>query len=177
MYAWLKPKAAIPMHGEARHLREHAKLAREAGVPQVHTFTDGQIVHLAPGPAMVVGEAPVGRLFRDGKLIVPSVDGPVRDRRKLSTVGIVAVAIAIDANGVIAADSEVEIDGVPKFTADGRSMQELILIAVEGTLDGIPPKKRKDEERVKDAVRRTVRATVDQQWGKKPIVKVLVCLV
>ena len=177
MYAWLKPKVAIPMHGEARHLREHAKLAREAGVPDVHTFTDGQIVRLAPGPATVIDKAPVGRLFRDGKLIVPSVDGPVRDRRKLATVGLVAVAIAIDRNGDIAADSEVEIDGVPKHTADGRSIQELILVAVEGTLDGIPPKRRKDEEKVKDAVRRTVRATVDQIWGKKPIVKVLVCLV
>ena len=177
MYAWLKPKVAIPMHGEARHLREHAKLAREAGVPDVHTFTDGEIVRLAPGPALAIDEAPTGRLFRDGKLIVPAADGPVRDRRKLSTVGLIAVAIAIDRNGDIAADSEVELDGVPKATADGRSMHELVLTAVEGTLDSIPPKRRKDDEKVKDAVRRAVRAAVDQVWGKKPIVKVLVCLV
>lgn len=177
MYAWLKPKLAIPMHGEARHLSEHAKLAREAGVPATQIMTDGEMLRLAPGPAMVVDEVPVGRLYRDGKLIVPSVEGPVRDRRKLAVVGLVSVAVAIDKRGDIAADSEINLDGLPKETADGRLMHDIVLNVVEGTLDSMPPSRRKDEERVRDAVRRAVRAAVDQAWGKKPIVKVLICLV
>ena len=52
-----------------------------------------------------------------------------------------------------------------------------MLNTVDGTLESIPMKRRKDDKMVADAVRRAVRAAVDQAWGKKPIVKVLVCLV
>ena len=58
MYGWVRPRAAIPMHGEPRHLAEHAKLARAAGVPDVLTIRNGDIVRLAPGPAQVIDEAP-----------------------------------------------------------------------------------------------------------------------
>ena len=177
IYGWLKPQISIPMHGEARHLAEHAKLARECGVPQTQVLTDGQMLRLAPAPAMIVDEVPVGRLFRDGKLIVPEDGGPVRQRRKLSFVGLVAVAIALDKRGDIAADPEVELDGIPLETQDGRPMEDVVLSAVDGTLESIPVGRRKDEERVREAIRRAVRAAVDQAWGKKPIVKVLVCLV
>ncbi|MGE0627420.1 MAG: ribonuclease J [Hyphomicrobiaceae bacterium] len=177
MYAWLKPKLAIPMHGEARHLREHGKLATAAGARQVLTPSDGEMVRLAPGPALVIDDVPTGRLFRDGKLIVPAEDGPVRQRRKLSFVGIVAVALALDKRGDLAGDPEIDLDGVPAETADGGLMEDIVLSAVEGTVDSMPPSRRRDEERVREAVRRAVRAAVDQAWGKKPIVKVLICLV
>ena len=165
------------MHGEARHLKAHITLAREAGVPEAHALHDGQMLRLGPGPSMVVDEAPVGRQFRDGKLIVPSEEGPVRQRRKLSFVGIVSVAVALDRRGDVAADPEVDLDGVPMQTADGRPMLDVVIKAVDGTLDSMPPGRRKDEERVREAIRRSVRAAVDQHWGKKPIVKVLICLV
>ena len=70
MYGWVKPQIALPMHGEIRHLKEHAKIARAAGVPQVLTPINGEMVRLAPGKAQIVDEVPVGRLFRDGRLIL-----------------------------------------------------------------------------------------------------------
>jgi ribonuclease J len=93
MYGWVKPRIAIPMHGEARHLSEHAKLARAAGVQEVLNVRNGDMVRLAPGAAEIVDEAPVGRLFRDGQLLVPSDDGPVRERRSLAFAGVVIVAL------------------------------------------------------------------------------------
>jgi ribonuclease J len=177
MYDWLKPALAIPMHGEARHIAEHAKLAREAGVPQVQVATDGQMIRIAPGPAMIVDEVPVGRFYRDGHLIVPAEEGPVRQRRRLSFAGIISVAIALDKRGEVVADPEVDLDGIPEETAEGRAMEDVVLSAVDGTIDSMPAARRRDEERVRDAVRRAVRAAVDQVWGKKPIVKVLICRV
>ena len=177
MYAWLKPKLVVPMHGEPRHLHENAKLARDVGVPATQIAYDGQMVKLLPGAAKIIGDVPIGRKYRDGKLIIPAGEGPVRERRRLSMAGIVAVAIAIDRNGEVVADPDVALDGVPVETIDGRSMEELVIKAVDGTLDSMPPKRRKDEDAVRDAVKRSVRAAVDQAWGKKPIVKVLVCLV
>ena len=51
MYAWLRPKIVVPMHGEARHLQEHAKLAAECGAAQTFVLTDGEMVELWPDPA------------------------------------------------------------------------------------------------------------------------------
>ncbi len=177
MYGWLKPRVVIPMHGEARHLRENARLAREAGVKQVHILIDGEVVKLAPGQSAVVDEAPVGRLYRDGRLIVPSGEGPVRERRKLSFVGIVVVSLVLSRRGETLAEPQVVLDGVPKDTADGESMEEVVLTAVEGTLRSIPPARRRDVGMVEEAVRRSVRNTIDNAWGKKPIVKVMASVV
>ena len=113
MYGWVKPRIAIPMHGEARHLSEHAKLARAAGVNEVLDVRNGDMVRLAPGAAEIVDEAPVGRLFRDGDLLVPSDDGPVRERRSLAFAGIVVVALARSGAGEVVADAEIALDGVP----------------------------------------------------------------
>ena len=117
------------------------------------------------------------RCYRDGRLIVPGGDGPVRERRKLSFVGIVVVALTLSRKGELLAEPEVALDGVPYETAEGRPMEDVVYAAAAGTLTSIPPARRRDLDLVEDAVRRGVRAAVDQAWGKKPIVKVLVCLV
>lgn len=173
MYAWLKPRIAIPMHGEPRHLREHRQLAHAAGVAEAHAIGDGKVIRIAPGPVMIVDDIPVGRLYRDGRLVVPSEEGPVRERRRLSFVGVVVVAIAIDRKGELVADIEAELDGVPTETEAGRPMIDVVLSAAEGTINGIKRDRRRDIELVREAVRRSVRAGVEQMWGKRPIVKVL----
>ncbi|MEZ5849414.1 MAG: ribonuclease J [Hyphomicrobiaceae bacterium] len=177
MYGWVRPRIAIPMHGEVRHLKEHARIAREMGIGEVVTPINGEMVRIAPGGARLVDEVPVGRLFRDGRLILPG-DGPiVRERRKLAFAGLVAISLVLGRKGELLADPEVALDGVPGEDAEGDLMEDIVLDAVEGTLSGIPPARRRDPELVREAVRRSARAAVDQVWGKKPIVKVLVSVV
>ena len=173
MYGWIRPQVVVPMHGEARHLRAQAALARELGAQTVLPLLDGEIVRLAPDPA-VIDDAPVGRLFRDGRLLVPEADGPVRARRKLAVVGMVVVALALSRRGELMAEPQAALDGVPAETAGGEAMLDVVLDAVDGTLRSIPPKSRKGPDLVAEAVRRAVRAAVNEAWGKKPICKVLV---
>ncbi|RTL67575.1 MAG: ribonuclease J [Hyphomicrobiales bacterium] len=173
LYGWVKPRIAIPMHGEARHLAEHAKLAKAAGVPEVLTLRNGDIVRLAPGPAEIIDEAPVGRLFRDGELITESGAGAVRERRALSFAGIVVVAFAVSQKGDIG-HPEILLDGVPHENDAGRPILSIVADAVENTIRSIPPKNRRDIETVREAVRRGVRAAVENHWGKRPITKILV---
>ena len=176
MYAWLKPAVAVPMHGEARHLREHAWLAKAAGVLDVHALRNGQIIRLAPDPVAIIDEAPVGRLYRDGRLIVSS-EGSVRERRRLAFAGMIAIAMAMSRRGEVLSEPMVAMEGIPSETADGVPMTDVVLDAIDGTLRSIPAGKRRDVELVRDAVRRAVRAAVDQAWGKKPIAKVLINVV
>jgi ribonuclease J len=173
MYAWVRPGIAIPMHGEARHLSEHAKLARAAGVGEVLSVRNGEMVRLAPGRPEIIDEAPVGRLFRDGNLLVPAVDGPVRERRSLAFAGIVVVALVRSGRGEISPEAEIALDGVPTADAQGRPMRDIVRDAVEGTIVSIPRDRRKDGEMVREAVRRSVRSAVENAWGKRPIAKVL----
>jgi ribonuclease J len=177
MYSWLRPRIAIPMHGEARHLKEHAKLARECGAAQSIVVVDGEMVKVWPDPAGVVDEAPVGRLYRDGNLIVPDAEGPVKARRKLSFAGIVVVAMTMSRKGDILGEPGVVLEGVPLADSDGDAMSEIVLDAIDGTLRSIPAKRRTDTDMVKDAVYRAVRAAINEAWGKKPIVKVLLTVV
>jgi ribonuclease J len=173
MYAWLRPRMAIPVHGEARHLAAHAKLARAAGVGEVLRIRNGDIVRLAPGAGAVIDEAPVGRLFRDGELLVGSEEGPVRERRALATAGIVIVGLLRLRRGEIGPEAEIVLDGVPAADREGTPMLELVRDAVEGTIASIPRDRRRDAELVREAVRRAVRSAVEDAWGKRPIAKVL----
>ncbi len=177
MYSWVKPKLAIPMHGEARHLAAHAELAKQAGVPKVMIVRNGDIVRLAPGDASIIDEAPVGRLFRDGDLLVDSSSGPVRDRRKLSEVGICVVSLVFDEKGGIAAEPDAILDGIPETDVEGTEMYDIVTDAIDGTLKSIPPKRRADQERVEEAVRKAVRSAIENAWGKRPIVKVMTAIV
>ncbi len=177
LYAWVRPRIAVPMHGEPRHLKAHAELAREAGVGEVQIAYNGEMVRIAPGPVRIIDDAPVGRLFRDGDLLVPAGDGPVRERRKLAVVGIVIVALALSRRGEVAGEPQVVLDGVPYEDEAGEPMQEIALTAVEGTLRSIPRDRRRDLEMVSEAVRRSVRGAVASAWGKKPIVKVLLTVI
>ncbi|HXE69648.1 MAG TPA: ribonuclease J [Hyphomicrobiaceae bacterium] len=173
MYGWVRPRVAIPMHGEARHLAEHAKLARAAGVNEVVAVRNGDVVRLGPGAAEVIDQAPVGRLYRDGRLLLAAEDGPLRQRRALAFAGIVIVSLTLSLRGELLADPLIMLDGVPALDGRGESMLEHLLDVVDDTLKSIPAARRKDGETVREAVRRAVRARVEDLWGKRPITKVL----
>jgi len=177
MYAWLRPKLAVPMHGEARHLREHAKLARGCGVSETFTIVDGEMLKLWPGQAGVIDEAPVGRLYRDGNLIVPDVEGPVKARRKLSFVGIAVVSLVLSRRGDVLGEPGLVLEGIPAADADGESMREVVFDAIDGTFRSIPPKRRSDLSMLQEAIQKAVRAAINEAWGKKPVVKVLLSVV
>jgi ribonuclease J len=177
MYGWIRPKIAVPMHGEARHLMANADLARSLGVAEVVPAFNGDIVRLAPGSARVIDDAPVGRLFRDGKLLVPEGEGPVRERRKLAAVGIVIASVVLSRKGEVVADPIVELDGVPVENAEGESMLDIAYDALEGTLKSIPPARRRDPDLVEEAIRKSLRGAISEAWGKKPICKVMVSVV
>jgi ribonuclease J len=174
LYGLLKPELLVPMHGEMRHLREHAKLGRAAGIKDVVVPVNGEVVALGPGRATVVDEVPVGRLYRDGNLLISAEDMSIRERRKLSFVGVIVVSLVLSRQGKMLDDPEVVMEGIPSERPGGGPMEDMILDVVEGTIDSIPPARRRDTETVREAVRRAVRSSVDQVWGKKSVVRVMV---
>ncbi len=169
MYGFVRPQVSVPVHGEALHMHEHAKLAKSLGVPEVVTCRDGHVVRLAPGPSERVDDVPVGRLYKDGRLLVPEGARAIPERRRLSYVGVVSVALAVDRSGTLAGDPSVEISGIPERGEGGIDMLDHVLDTVVATLDGLPKARRRDPEALAETMERAVRAAVNGAWGKKPV--------
>jgi ribonuclease J len=177
LYRWVRPEVAIPMHGEGRHLEAHAKLAEQLGVKQVVRARNGAMVRLLPAPAEIIDDVPVGRLYRDGMILTRADDGQVRERRKLSFAGSVAVSLVLSEKGVLLAEPEVALTGLPATDTQGIPFTTIARDAVIGTIESIPRPRRKDQALVSEAVRRGVRAAVNQAWGKKPMCSVLLTVI
>ena len=172
MYGWVRPQMLVPVHGEAAHLTAHAELAIQSGIKTVPRVRNGDVLRLAPGPAEVVDEAPSGRIFKDGSLIGDYDEMGIGDRRKLSFVGHVAVNVVLDARYDFLGDPEVEPFGLPQFDDEGEDMGDTLYDAVLGAVESIPRARRKDLGLIREAIRRAVRSTANEVWGKKPVVTV-----
>ncbi len=174
MYEWVRPKIAIPAHGEALHLTLHREFARAQGVGQVIRAFNGDLVSLAPGDAAIVAELPHGRLVKDGTMVIPVLSPTIAERRKLSFAGVVVIALAVDDKGTIVSDIEVEIVGLPQADDEGEPMVEHIRDIIDEVYTTLPKAKRRDANALRIAIERGVRSGISEIWGKKPVTKVLV---
>lgn len=177
MYDWVKPEILIPVHGEAAHLNAHAKLGGEAGIPQVVPVRNGDMVRFGPGNAEIIDEVPYGRIYKDGNIIGTHEGVGVKERWKLAHVGHVAISIVMDRNGEMADDMDIALYGIPEVTNSGEYFDDILYKAAKSALAGIPKKRRKDEDVVREAVRNSVRREARNQWGKKPVTTVFIARV
>jgi ribonuclease J len=169
MLAWTRPQVLIPVHGEALHLSEHAKLARAAGVPRVVTCRNGDLVKLGPGTPGIIDQLPSGRLYKDGAILEDAKSRAVVERRRMGFAGCVFVAIAVTEKGELADDPEVDLVGVPEKNMAGEALEDIVFDVVVSTIEGLPRARRRDPDAIAESVRRAVRAALNEQWGKKPL--------
>jgi ribonuclease J len=174
MYEWTRPRILVPVHGEAAHLVAHGALGAASGIPEIAQVRNGDMIRLAPGPAEIIDQVPFGRIFKDGRLVGSEDEMGIKDRRKLSFVGHVAVNVVLDDRYEIAGDPDLVAIGVAQTDAKGNALEEVMLDAAIGAIESIPRVRRKDLDLVAESVRRAVRAAANEAWGKKPIVTVFV---
>ena len=168
MYALTRPRVAVPVHGEARHLIEHARLARACQVPHAIVAENGTVVRLAPGEAAAVDTVPVGRLVMDGKRIVAAKGAMIRTRTRALYNGTALVTVAINGDGGLAGEPQLTTIGLlddDEVTVEGDVM-EAVRAAVEEMDDS------NDDEALREAVRLAVRRSFHRLLNKKPITQV-----
>src|SRR5919112_4698981 len=98
MYDWIRPEIIVPVHGEMRHMMEHARFARTRGIPHGIVQKNGDLVRLAPDGPAKLGEERVGRFVLDGDVILPADGTTMNERRKLAFAGLISVAVPVGFN-------------------------------------------------------------------------------
>lgn len=175
MYQWVRPRVSVPVHGERRHIMEHATFAKSLQVADAVTPRNGDLIRLAPGKVEVIDVVPNGRLHLDGNRLVPAGSEGLRERVAISKYGYVTASVSIDEDGSIADGPYVSARGLSE--EDG-SLADESLDAVEAAcdeaLDGLSRRKRLDDEVVETLLVRAIRRTCERVFGRKPLVDVTI---
>ncbi len=171
MYHWVRPHIAVPMHGESRHLIEHAEFARAAGVAEVLTVTNGDCLQIAPGAARVVGRAPSGRLGVDGSRLIALDDRLLSARKRMTFNGAALVTVVLDKKGRLLADPQVSTQGLLDEQAD-ETAKTAAAVAAQLAVEKLSRDDREDDGLVEDAVRLAVQRSLKAARGKRPLTQV-----
>jgi ribonuclease J len=167
MYRLVRPKYAVPVHGEWRHLAAHAELARAAGAEPV-LIEDGDLLALTQGRPEVIDSAPVGRLVLDGNRLVPFEGGVMAARRRMLFNGVVIGTAAIDGEG--------RVRGRPRVSAPGLfdpEDPEALRVAADfaAGLAELPAAVRRDPAQREEAARSALRRALGRRFAKRPLVE------
>jgi len=172
MHALVRPTILIPMHGEHRHLREHARLGREKGIASI-VAPNGTMVDITGDTPKVAEHIEAGRTYLDGDIQIGAYDGIVRDRIRMALNGHVTVTVIVE-DGEPLGEPWCELMGLPET---GRSNAPLVDVLEEDLSQFMGRAKRatlNDEDKLEDELRQIVRNSAQNEIGKKPEVTVVV---
>ncbi|HKF31355.1 MAG TPA: ribonuclease J [Jatrophihabitantaceae bacterium] len=169
----VRPTNLLPVHGEWRHLRAHAAIARSTGLSdeQIMLAEDGTVVDLAEGRASIVGTIPVGFVYVDGLAVGDIGDAALKDRRILGEEGFISILVAVDlTTRKVVFGPEITARG---FTDDPEALdpirKDLITTVEQSLAEGV-----RDADALEHIVRRTVGRWVDQTYRRRPMLMPMV---
>jgi ribonuclease J len=171
MYQWVRPQIAIPVHGEARHIRAHAELARECQVPQAVEAANGAIIRLAPGPAEIIARVTHGRWGLDGKALVPMTSEVVRHRHRLGFNGVILISLVMNWRGDLITDPQVTLEGLLDGDPEADAKED-IADAVADAIENLSAGKLENDGEVAECARLAARRWFHKNHDKKPITRV-----
>ncbi|MFI3176545.1 MAG: ribonuclease J [Eubacteriales bacterium] len=165
IYTLTKPKYAIPVHGEYKHLKANGKIAMELGVEKDNVFIirSGDVLELSADSAKVTGKVPVGKIYVDGLGVGDVGNVVLRDRQHLSEDGILIAVVGVDSdNKVIVDGPEIVTRGFVYVRESDELLEEVRIVALEA-VEKCLDRKISDWGKLKSAIRD---ALGDYLWKK-----------
>ena len=175
MYDLLKPKIAIPVHGELVHIAEHARLARLWGVPNSLQIQNGLVARLAPGVPEIIAEVQSGYLGVDGKFLLSPDSKILRMRRKIQRDGIILVTLITDESGIIIRPPIIKAPGLLDLEEDADLIQlfsDEIEYVFEQHYNSNKKQKFIAEDTLSNLARQAIRRLLKQEVGKVPVIDI-----
>lgn len=169
----VKPQILIPMHGEHRHLREHAKLGDAKGLRSM-VVTNGMMIDLSGNAPKVAEYVDAGRQYLDGSVLIGDTDGVVRDRMRMALNGHVVVTLIVDEKDEPLGEPWCELMGLPQRGRSNADLVEVLEADLSQFVNRADKRTIRDDERLEKELIRIVRQTSQNEIGKKPEVTVVV---
>lgn len=172
VHALAKPKYFIPVHGEYRHLCQHAKLAQSLGMNEKNVIIpeQGGIIELSETGGGIIGSVPTGSVLVDGLGIGDVGNVVLRDRKHLSQDGLIIVVIAIDnEEGVVVAGPEIISRGFV-YMREAEDLMENVKNIVRRTLGDYAQIEPSDWNQIKTRVREDLHKYVYEQIKRNPMI-------
>lgn len=173
MHQVMKPHILIPMHGEHRHLREHAKLATEGGMTSL-VCVNGMMLDLTTETPKVVEYIDTGRVYLDGTVQYGALDGIVRDRIRMALNGHVIVSVILDEDDEMIGEPWCETLGLAETGRSNAPLVDALEEDLSQFIGRAGTKTMTDDDKLEQGIKKTARQTCLNEIGKKPEVTVIV---
>src|SRR5207342_167541 len=168
LYAYniVKPRNVLPVHGEYRHMKANAELAKATGVENVVIAEDGVVVDLVGGVASISGKVDCGYVFVDGSNIGDITESDLKDRRILGEEGFISVIVVIDSvTGKVAGGPEIHARGFAEDDSVFDEIKKPIIEALDaGSRDGM------DTYQLQQTIRRVIGRWVSNTHRRRPMI-------
>ncbi len=173
VHEMVQPAMLIPMHGEHRMLRAHAKLGAAKDIPSL-VAVNGTMVDLSGNAPRVVEHVETGRIYLDGAVKIGAMDGVVRDRLRMALNGHALVTLIIDEDGAPLGDPWVETMGLPEFGRSGAPLVETVEAGLSRYVGRASRSTLADDDALDAEMRRLLRNTANDEVGRKPEVTIVI---
>ncbi len=173
VHALIDPQMVIPMHGEHRHLREHAKLAETGGRTGV-LAVNGTMLDLTGNAPKVADYIETGRTYLDGTVKIGALDGVVRDRIRMALNGHITITVILDEEDEPLGEPWCDTMGLPEMGSSRAGLIEVLEEDLNQFLMRAGAKTLRDDDKLEEGLRRIARQTAQAEIGKKPEVTVVV---
>lgn len=172
MYSLIKPKYAVPVHGEYRHLLAQCKLAQRLGVPSENIFLlqSGDVLELSEDSGKIAGTVPVDTVLVDGLGVGDVGNIVLRDRQYLAENGIIIVVLTLEkgSNQLLAGPDIVTRGFV--YVRESENLIEDAKYVIEGALDKVLTDPKVDWSTIKDTVRDSLGDYIWSEIKRKPMI-------
>ena len=172
IYSLVKPKYAIPVHGEYRHLKAHAEVAQSLGIPKENIFLmySGDVMELDEDGAAVTGKVHTGAIMVDGLGVGDVGNIVLRDRQHLSEDGIMVVVLTLEkrTNQLLAGPDIVSRGFV--YVRESEDLMGEAREVVEEALDGCLSKNISDWGKIKSTIKDALGDYVWKKTKRRPMI-------
>ena len=172
IHGLVKPKFFIPVHGEQRHLKLHAKLARQMGMdPRDILISDiGRVIELTPKTCKLGGTVTAGKVFVDGSGVGDVGSVVLRDRRHLAQDGMVVVVVSMSGeDGALVSGPDIITRGFVYVKESESLMEELREVALEA-LDACQSRGIGDWATIKSAMKGEMSRYLYKKTKRNPMI-------
>ena len=171
MYQLLRPELLVPVHGDARHLREHAALGKACQISETIVPGNGSMIRIVGGETGIVDWYPTSSLAFDGGRLIPLQSDALQDRRRMLHNGMASVTLVADDAGSLQAEPVVTFTGLAE-DEEAYDLEDEAIELIETSISGLSRKDRRNDDLLREAARRAVRRVAKMALGKRPVTEV-----